>query len=127
MFKKILILLFLFNFKLFSNYKYIETLKDYKKIRNRDLNIIMYSSPYCGPCNQMKPIYKDLSLKYKNLKFYIVDIDKNDLNFLVKKHNIKGIPTILMFKDGKPLLSERGSMSKIDLDKSISKFLKLNK
>lgn len=65
--------------------------------------VVLFSAPWCGPCQQFKPSYEQIALSYKPeaLKFVYVNVD----NFPEHRttYGVRGVPTIKYFKDGKDL------------------------
>ena len=64
--------------------------------------LIDFSAEWCGPCKMLAPIFDSLSNKYNgNVKFIKLDIDSN--RTISSKLGIMGVPTIILFKNGKEL------------------------
>lgn len=69
-------------------------------VRNSEkLMIIDFYADWCMPCQMLSPIMTELDKKYKEVEFYKVNIDEAP-NYALTS-NIKSIPTIVFFKDGK--------------------------
>jgi len=75
----------------------------------RFLNIINSSKPvvvdfyaqWCEPCKQVPSILKEIKSELRqNVKIIKVDVDKNPL--IVSKYQVQSIPTVIVFKNGKP-------------------------
>ena len=74
---------------------------------------------WCAPCRALGEIIDKIAGKYSDVTFGKVDIDSNPET--VNKFNIKSIPTLLIFKDGKHIKSLIGSRSESDLISEINK------
>lgn len=63
--------------------------------------VVDFHATWCGPCKAMAPILEDMAGEMKgSVKFVKVDVDKNAA--LASRYQIKGVPTLIMFKGGEP-------------------------
>jgi len=76
---------------------------------------------WCGPCKMMAPVFEALSKEMTNVKFVKLDVDSNQE--IASKYNILGIPTFLIFKNGKEVLRQVGAMPKDQLKAKIQSVL----
>lgn len=61
-----------------------------------------FSTSWCGPSRRMEAVLRDLAARYGALAYIVrVDIDKNRRAF--SQYHIKGIPTLIIFKNGRPV------------------------
>ena len=68
----------------------------------------------CGPCTAIAPILEGLEGEYKGrLQIVKVDVDLN--KDVPGKYGIRGIPTLMVFKDGQLAATKVGAMSKAQL------------
>ena len=59
-------------------------------------------APWCGPCRMVAPVVDKLSEKYKGkVSFFKMNIDENPK--VPASYRVMSIPTLLLFKDGKPV------------------------
>ena len=61
--------------------------------------LLDFSSEWCGPCNMLAPVIKELANEQTDFKVCKVDVDQQQE--LAQKFQVASIPTILVFKDGK--------------------------
>lgn len=85
--------------------------------------LIDFFADWCGPCKMLAPILtqvkSDLGDKIKVIK---IDVDKNQS--LAAKYQVKGVPTMLLFKNGKQVWRQSGVLQKNDIIKVIAPHLK---
>jgi thioredoxin-like negative regulator of GroEL len=76
------------------------------KTYQNDIVIILFKAEWCKFCVQFKPLYEELSKKYKsNIIFTQIDIDEesellNNINVNPFSYSIKTYPTIVIYKQG---------------------------
>jgi len=85
------------------------------------ISLVDVWAPWCGPCRAIGPIVEELSNEYDNVRIGKLDADENIET--VKSLGIRGIPTILIYKDGEMVEKHIGGASKIQLKELIDKHL----
>lgn len=69
--------------------------------------LVDFSAEWCGPCKTMAPILKDVKKDLENqVKIIKVDVDKNPQ--AAQKFQVRGVPTLILFKAGKLLWRQSG-------------------
>ncbi len=61
--------------------------------------LIDFTAVWCGPCRAVTPIVEALADEYKD-KFKVAKIDVDESPTVARKHGIRGIPTLVVMKDG---------------------------
>lgn len=86
--------------------------------------LVDFWAEWCGPCRMLSPIIEELSKLYSEQQIKICKVNVDNSPSLASKYGIMAIPTIIIFKDGKPFEQVTGVRPKEDLIKMIERVLK---
>ena len=76
--------------------------------------LVDYWAEWCGPCKMIAPILDEVSKDYDGrLKIAKMNVDEN--RDVPAKFGIRGIPTLMLFKDGQLAATKVGALSKAQL------------
>ena len=76
--------------------------------------LVDYWAEWCGPCRMIAPILEEVSQEYAGrLTVAKLNVDENQQT--PAKFGIRGIPTLMLFKDGQLAATKVGAMSKAQL------------
>jgi len=88
---------------------------DFEKevLKSKEPVLVDFWAVWCNPCQKLAPIVDEIS-KSGKIKVVKVDVDKN--RKISEQYRILSIPTLIIFKNGKPFESKTNPMSKQQLE-----------
>ena len=103
-----------------SNLKSLTTENFDKEVSQEDSGTVMvdFWAPWCGPCRKLTPVIENIA-EEANGEFKVFSVNVDEQPELAEKFRVRGIPTILVFKNGKLDQTHVGSASKTNLLKMI--------
>jgi thioredoxin 1 len=88
------------------------------EVLNSDKPVIVdFLAEWCGPCKQFAPVFEEVSNSHGDVTFAKVNIDENPET--PTKYGVRGIPTMLMFKNGEVSAMKVGNTAKGDFEEWI--------
>jgi len=76
--------------------------------------LVDYWAEWCGPCKMIAPILEEIATEY-NGKIRVAKLNIDDNPQTPPKYGIRGIPTLMLFKDGNVEATKVGAVSKSQL------------
>lgn len=95
---------------------------NFKDIIQSDVPVLVdFFADWCGPCKMLAPILKDVKTELDDaIKIVKIDVDKNQP--LASQYQVRGVPTMILFKNGKQLWRQSGVIQKNDLISIINQY-----
>jgi len=84
--------------------------------------LVDFWATWCGPCLALAPVIETLDNEWKNvIEFAKVDVDENPIT--ARKYGILSIPTLMLYKQGRPIERITGVVSKAEIHKRVKNAL----
>ena len=78
--------------------------------------VFYFTADWCGPCKKVRPIVEDM--KKDGFEFQMIDADYEQL--LVKRFEVKSVPTFILMEDGKEVNRMSGAKTRQELEEFIT-------
>lgn len=87
----------------------------FSELINQDQPVLVdFFADWCGPCKMLSPILKQVKDSLgERVSIIKIDVDKNQA--LATKYQVRGVPTLLLFKNGKQVWRQSGVVQKEDI------------
>ncbi|WP_264520889.1 thioredoxin [Flavobacterium sp. N1994] len=91
----------------------------FQEIINSDKPVLLdFFATWCGPCQMLAPVLKNVKDSLGDrITIIKIDVDKNQE--LASKYQIRGVPTMMLFQNGKSLWRQSGVLTKEQLTEII--------
>ncbi|MCC0782291.1 thioredoxin [Clostridioides sp. ES-S-0108-01] len=89
---------------------------------SKGIVVVDFFATWCGPCNMLGPVFAELGEEMKNeARFVKVDIDES--LEIAQQFSVSTVPTMIIFKDGKPVETLIGFMPKNKIEMKVKSYL----
>ena len=69
--------------------------------------LVDFHAEWCGPCKMLNPVVEAIADQYAN-KLEVVKVDADKFQEITAKYGVRGIPTLMLFKQGAPASTKVG-------------------
>jgi thioredoxin 1 len=94
-------------------------MSSFNEIMQSDKPVLVdFFATWCGPCQMLAPILKDVKTNLgERISIIKIDVDKNQA--VAAQYQVRGVPTMILFQNGKQLWRQSGVISKEEIIKII--------
>ncbi|WP_430927900.1 thioredoxin [Polaribacter marinivivus] len=94
----------------------------FSEIINQEKPVLVdFFAEWCGPCKMMSPILKEVKDVFQDkVSILKIDVDKNQA--IAAKYQVRGVPTLIIYKEGKQVWRQSGVVQKNELVSILNRF-----
>lgn len=101
----------------------IQSEEQFDEIIKEGVCLVDFYASWCGPCKMLAPFVEEIAEEYEN-KVKVCKVDVDEVESLAYKYNVRSIPMLLYFDNGKLVETNIGFQSKDVIVGNLKKFLK---
>ena len=94
----------------------------FEEIIKKGVTLVDFYANWCGPCKMLAPFIEEVAENY-NGKVNVCKVDVDNVESLAYKYNVRSIPTLIYFKDGKVKEISVGFQDKKVIEDKLNKYL----
>lgn len=89
-------------------------------IQNEQPVLVKFGAPWCGPCKMLAPTLDNIATARDDVVIVEVNIDDADSQGLAQQYNVRGVPTMVLFKGGNDVARKVGIATLPDINAFIN-------
>lgn len=95
----------------------------FDKLIHSDVPVLVdFYADWCGPCKMLAPVLEQVkSQTGTSLRIVKVDVDRN--RGVAERYQVRGVPTLILFKDGEPVWRQSGALPKASILQAVEPHL----
>lgn len=78
--------------------------------------VVDFYAEWCGPCKRMEPVLEKVSQEHSG-KVKVVKLNSDENQLVASKYNVRGLPTLILFRGGQEVDRKMGLQSEQELNK----------
>ncbi|GAB6147934.1 thioredoxin family protein [Stetteria hydrogenophila] len=94
-------------------------------LKNNKVVFLFFTADWCGPCISFMKTFKEVAAANLHPAVFYGKVDVDRSYSIADKYDVKHIPSILVFVDGKLVESIIGSMDRAKLEEKVKRYIKL--
>lgn len=96
----------------------------FRNIINADKPVLVdFFATWCGPCQMLAPILQEVKAAMGDkITIIKVDVDKNRELMMNPEFQVRGVPTLMLFKNGRMLWRQSGVLPKEEIIRAVERF-----
>ena len=101
----------------------IDNEEQFNEVVKEGVTLVDFYASWCGPCKMLAPFIEEIAEKYEG-KVNVCKVDVDNVETLAYKFNVRSIPTLMYFKDGKLKDVNVGFQDKKSIEETLNKYIK---
>lgn len=81
--------------------------------------VVDFYAEWCGPCKRMEPVLEKVSQEHSG-KVKVVKLNSDENQLVASKYNVRGLPTLILFRGGQEVERKMGLQSEQELNKLLT-------
>ena len=101
---------------------FVESEEQFDSVIKEGVCLIDFYADWCGPCKMLAPFVEEVAEEYEN-RVKVCKVNVDNVDSLAYRYNVRSIPTLMYFKDGKLKDVSVGFQNKNEIVNNLEKYL----